>query len=378
MQEFNNTNFKVGITHAGKFHADDVFASALLKILFPDIAIFRKAKIKDTDRTDDVIIFDTGGGKYDHHQPPMVKERREDGTAYAAFGKIWRDFGYMILPNKEDREYIDNILVKHIDNTDNGGSPNPLTSAIKAFNCNWDDTEKTQDMQFDRAVSFAKEILENYISKKQAENRADEILKKVLETQKGSILVLDKYIPINPNLTKNVLYVLYPSVDGTQCTIDAIMDINTQKAKMLIPARDWMVRPPKGMTYVNPKGYNARFISQETAINAAMSLVNADNFVDFDYISNYLKNHNYLLLDSNGVSTKVYGVLKMTNGAICPVLSVDKLYSLNRLHASTYGDLQLSNECFGMIEAGKETKDDRIQSYQVFPEMIMIADNNDS
>ena len=30
-----------GFTHAGKFHADDVFATALLQILRPDIKITR-------------------------------------------------------------------------------------------------------------------------------------------------------------------------------------------------------------------------------------------------------------------------------------------------------------------------------------------------
>lgn len=368
--EENNVNYKVGITHAGKFHADDVFASALLKILFPDIRIFRKAKITDNDRADNVIIFDIGGGKYDHHQAPKYKEVRQDGTPYAAFGKIWRDFGYMIFPNQEDRDYLENILIKPLDNTDNGGAPNPLTSAIKVFNSNWDDNV-TQDIRFEKAVNFAKEIIENHIAKKQAENRADEILKKVLETQKGSVLVLDQYIPINPNLAKNVLFVLYPSVDGTQCTMDAIVDFNTQKPKMMIPATEWMTHPPKGMVYINPKGYNARFTSKENAINAAMNLVNADNFVDFDYIKKYLRDHNYLILDDNGISTKVYGIVKLNNGAICPILSTDKLYSLNRFHASTYGDLSLSTECFGMIEAQKESKDDRIQLYEIFPEMTM-------
>lgn len=374
MEENNNSNFKVGITHSGKFHADDVFSSALLKILFPEIRIFRKSKITDNDRSDDVIIFDIGGGRYDHHQPPKLKETRTDGTPYAAFGKIWRDFGYMIFPEQDDRDYLDNILVKHIDNTDNGGAPNPLTSAIKVFNSNWDD-DKTQDLQFEKAVAFAKEILENYIAKKQAENRADEILKKVLETQKGSVLVLEQYIPINPILAKNVLFVIYPTVDGSQCSMDIIMDTSTQKPKMLIPASDWLVHPPKGMTYVNPRGYNARFNSKENAINAAMNIVNADNFVDFDYIKKYLKDHNYLILDSNGISTKVYGIVKLTNGAICPILSTDKLYSLNRLHASTYGDLSLSTECFGMIEAQYELKDDRIQLHEFFPEMTMAVDS---
>ena len=36
-----------GFTHAGKFHADDVFATALLQILRPDIKITRGFVVPD-------------------------------------------------------------------------------------------------------------------------------------------------------------------------------------------------------------------------------------------------------------------------------------------------------------------------------------------
>ena len=36
-----------GFTHAGKFHADDVFATALLQILRPDIKIARGFTVPD-------------------------------------------------------------------------------------------------------------------------------------------------------------------------------------------------------------------------------------------------------------------------------------------------------------------------------------------
>ena len=36
-----------GFTHAGKFHADDVFATALLQIIRPDIRIARGFVVPD-------------------------------------------------------------------------------------------------------------------------------------------------------------------------------------------------------------------------------------------------------------------------------------------------------------------------------------------
>ena len=44
-----------GFTHAGKFHADDVFATALLQILRPDIKITRGFTVPDDF---DGIVYD--------------------------------------------------------------------------------------------------------------------------------------------------------------------------------------------------------------------------------------------------------------------------------------------------------------------------------
>ena len=70
-----------GFTHAGKFHADDVFATALLQILRPDIKITRGFVVPDDF---DGIVYDIGFGMFDHHQEP--REYRANGVPYAAFG----------------------------------------------------------------------------------------------------------------------------------------------------------------------------------------------------------------------------------------------------------------------------------------------------
>ena len=54
-----------GFTHAGKFHADDVFATALLQILRPDIKITRGFTVPDDF---DGIVYDIGFGMFDHHE----------------------------------------------------------------------------------------------------------------------------------------------------------------------------------------------------------------------------------------------------------------------------------------------------------------------
>ena len=51
-------------THGGKFHANDVFSTALLKILRPDIKVTRGFVVPDNF---DGIVYDVGGGMFDHH-----------------------------------------------------------------------------------------------------------------------------------------------------------------------------------------------------------------------------------------------------------------------------------------------------------------------
>ena len=78
---------KVALTHAGKFHADDVFGAAFLKIINPHLKIIRSNIVPDGF---DGLVFDIGMGEFDHHM--ANNETRNNGQPYAAFGKLWRAF----------------------------------------------------------------------------------------------------------------------------------------------------------------------------------------------------------------------------------------------------------------------------------------------
>ena len=86
-----------GFTHAGKFHADDVFATALLQIIRPDIRITRGFVVPDDF---DGIVYDIGFGMFDHHQEP--REYRANGIPYApsaCCGGCWaRDWWGSVRP----------------------------------------------------------------------------------------------------------------------------------------------------------------------------------------------------------------------------------------------------------------------------------------
>ena len=61
----NNLYPEKGFTHGGIFHADDVFTTALLKILNPEFTWERGFEVPEDF---DGIVYDIGFGEFDHHQ----------------------------------------------------------------------------------------------------------------------------------------------------------------------------------------------------------------------------------------------------------------------------------------------------------------------
>ncbi len=90
-----------GFTHGGKFHADDVFSTALLQIIRPDIQITRGFVVPDDF---DGIVYDVGFGMFDHHQEP--REYRANGVPYAAFGLLWQVLGPGLVGENQARKTL--------------------------------------------------------------------------------------------------------------------------------------------------------------------------------------------------------------------------------------------------------------------------------
>ena len=197
----------IALTHAGKFHADDVFASAFLRILNPKIKIVRSNTVPDDF---DGLVFDIGMGKFDHHMHD--NEIRCDGIPYASFGKLWREFAPLVYGNYI-YECIDKRFIENLDLSDNTGSYNALAQAIDAFNPK---DVNHNDNEFFETVEFAKKILEKMILKYQrCEQDLDKVKKCYEESVDKRIVVLDEslyYKDYLPNT--DAIYVIYPSNRG--------------------------------------------------------------------------------------------------------------------------------------------------------------------
>lgn len=227
LEQIKKPNAKA-FTHSGKFHADDVFSSALLLYLNPQITITRGNRVPEEY---DGIVFDIGRGRYDHHQ--RDSRVRENGVPYAAFGLLWEELGGEILGGTLAQRF-DEEFVQPLDNNDNTGEKNELASLIGNFNPVWDETEAADGVTeeerdrglsvgFLRAVQVAGMVLENKFARYRADARADEKINQVLamqETQGGDarILVLPEFVPCQKRLKEtDIAFVIFPSNRGGYC-----------------------------------------------------------------------------------------------------------------------------------------------------------------
>ena len=203
-------------THGGKFHADDVFSAALLKILNPDIKITRGF---DPPADFNGIVFDIGLGRFDHHQQDA--EVRENGIPYAAFGLLWREFGGTVMrgcckPEHADKEAanFDEKFIQPLDEDDNTGSGNQLATAIGLFNPSWDSDESADNCFFE-AVNLAMLILNKKFESVRSVQRATALVEKALAESSDAIVVLPRYAPWKNVLVKaEADFVVYPSQRG--------------------------------------------------------------------------------------------------------------------------------------------------------------------
>lgn len=213
------------VTHAGNFHADDVFSTVFLERLYGDITLIRLKEYTDDGKK---VAYDIGLGKFDHHGRDFDKERA-NGMHYCSFGLLWQKFGleYLEKINVDNKERVfailDELLVTQIDAFDNGeynlDAPfniYQLSGLIEFFRPKIG-TEDDENDCFLKAVSFADTIFEEILQDANQKARCITIIGHQASKIKDKILVLDEYIPYEYALFKlglDVNFVVYPSNRG--------------------------------------------------------------------------------------------------------------------------------------------------------------------
>lgn len=226
VKDIKDANF---VTHAGKFHADEVFGTILLEKIFKNVKLIRLPEVDNIDLKDK-IVYDIGGGEFDHHQLGG-NGQRESGIKYAAFGLLWRKYGKEYLEsiqasNIEDCfRLFDKNFVQFVDAGDNGQIKYEniniklvtLSDIIEGFNPNWNEEVDT-DKKFIEALAIARIIFDNKIESTISKCLAKEFVEDAIEKSENGIMMLDKYMPYQEFIleSKNkkandILYVIFKS-----------------------------------------------------------------------------------------------------------------------------------------------------------------------
>jgi uncharacterized UPF0160 family protein len=183
------------VTHSGKFHADDAWAVAALKIVFPQSEVVRTrdpAQVEAADFAVDVGgIWDPATGRFDHHQKGFAGAR-QSGVPYASAGLVWKEYGarcvsilaethtgHRLSDNSaaEMAYAIDADVVQYLDLSDVGAAKNApggygLSAVVSGFNPNWLDEQRVgygeadaayRLSQFHRAAELLTDIMINAV-----------------------------------------------------------------------------------------------------------------------------------------------------------------------------------------------------------------------
>lgn len=224
------------VTHSGRFHADEVFATAMI-LMVEEHEIVR-SRNPEVINTGDIVLdvgaeYDPERQRFDHHQNSFTR-KRADGTPFATAGLIWEVFATRILQSKGLSEpqhieyathWVDEKLIKDVDAVDNGmfmEDPRPsISMAIGLMNKSADEP-KLQLEAFHKAVSFTSEIMHNIVESAVKEAQVAAELEAYLSTLEKGILILDKNLPYKDFITRHpeVKRVVYPRNDeqyGVYC-----------------------------------------------------------------------------------------------------------------------------------------------------------------
>lgn len=214
------------VTHSGRFHADEVFAIAMLQII-QDHEITRSRDEEVIQQADIVLdvggIYDPATQRFDHHQNSFT-DARDNGIPYATAGLVWKHFGAEIMANKGlegdyeiefAKEWVDKKLISDIDAVDNGlhtEDPRPSVSMLIGMMNKSSDEPEEQLVAFHDAIAFTAGILDNFIRAAIKEAEVIVELESYLDKVEDGILILEKNLPFKDFLRSQpeIKRVVYP------------------------------------------------------------------------------------------------------------------------------------------------------------------------
>jgi len=207
--------------HNGEFHADDIFSSAILKLIYPDLKIIRTRDPEEWKKVDARIDvgrkYDHKTKDYDHHQPEF-NERRKNGIKYASVGLIWKHYGEKLV-SKEAWQIIEEKIIQFIDADDNGIStyeakqaePYTIGKIIETLNPKWPN-KLDYEKPFQEALLMVIKIMKKEIELTEDTVKARKAIREKLAKTKEKYMILEEYMPYKGVVIdeSDILFVIYP------------------------------------------------------------------------------------------------------------------------------------------------------------------------
>jgi uncharacterized UPF0160 family protein len=257
-------------THSGLFHADEVFAFAILKFANICDKVVRLKDIYNIPK--DGIIVDIGREydgvkKFDHHHCLIL---RDDESCYASAGLIWKHFGKDAIRNStqiKSTEIVDFVHAKveqkiiiSLDSHDADAEFEcvgknrvgevdifTLSNVISSFNSFDIKNDVCQNDCFEKAAELATSVLISQIHSayflSQAMYEFDEISN---FRKNGLVIVLDKFVDWKEIVCEKyptALFVISPSAHpGSPFSMIAVpIAANSRKLKKTIHRPTWFL-----------------------------------------------------------------------------------------------------------------------------------------
>ncbi|MFC7472739.1 MYG1 family protein [Dankookia sp. GCM10030260] len=257
-------------THGGKFHCDEVFAYAVLRLALGlaeagrDHVLLRTrdaALIAGAGIVWDVgFAYDAAARRFDHHQrgAPL----RPDGTPYSSAGLVWQVYGEaavaaLLRPQGAEgfaaaiAAELDESVVRRIDEIDNGVTDGRrdglgLATLIGEFNPAWDDPAGTGptagDAAFQQAADFAAGVLARRVEERRARRAAEAfVLAAHRAGEDPRLLVLDRGMPWKNVVFAHglpVLFTVSPASNGNWMVDTMPPEPGSFEQRMPLP-EDW-------------------------------------------------------------------------------------------------------------------------------------------
>lgn len=219
------------VTHDSSFHTDDIFAVAVMLLLYPDAEVVRSRDPEVHKNADYVLdtgrVYDPGKGRFDHHMLGGAGVR-ENGIPFASFGLVWKEFGEKLAGGEAEAIIIDRELIQPIDAHDNGViiaeykfvgvRDYTIGDYFSSHLSSADESPERLHEVFMTNVSIAQDVLKHEIARAKEYVDGEKIVKECYESADDKRLI---ELPKSLNSWRQVLsvlpepvFVIYPRIDG--------------------------------------------------------------------------------------------------------------------------------------------------------------------